>query len=469
MRRAELRGVVLLALLGMGVGSCNELSGANQYEQTERCTGPMCGVCPAEQNWDPAREECIACAAGQTWQPGQGTCIDDSVLCSMQGGQWNAEQQECIPSGSCPAGQRWYAATNACIPSCSTGVECGANCCPNGLNCVDEATGHCSVCVNAQQICGAEPEVCCEEGTTCTNPERGVCSSPYGVVSRSCGAGLTCNGESCCESILVPGGTFPMGSPDGEGFSDEHPEHEVTLSAYELDKYEVTVGRFRAFVEGYQVPPAGAGAHPRIAGSGWRGEWNEKLPGDKAELETLLVSCGVGSTWQEGQDTLPINCVNWYEAFAFCAWDGGRLPTEGEWEYAAAGGDENRNYPWGEEEPTPAHPMYDHAAYDCAGGDNDPSSCYISDIVLVGSKPAGAGRWGHQDLAGSMYEWVMDAYGEYEDHLCNDCANTSNVPVRVIRGGSWYDYATSLRAAYRFYSTPTYYDSLFGFRCARTP
>jgi formylglycine-generating enzyme required for sulfatase activity len=71
---------------------------------------------------------------------------------------------------------------------------------------------------------------------------------------------------------------------------------------------------------------------------------------------TFVNERRMGSTRAEANDQYPMNCVNWYEAFAFCIWDGGRLPTEAEWEYAAAGGDENRIYPWGNDvaEPLPA-------------------------------------------------------------------------------------------------------------------
>jgi formylglycine-generating enzyme required for sulfatase activity len=266
----------------------------------------------------------------------------------------------------------------------------------------------------------------------------------------------------------VPAGVFLQGSPDSDAdaLSDEKPERAVTVSSYALDKFEVTVGRFRKFVQGwdYKPLPGGAGAHPRIAGSGWNSAWNRRLPANSATLESSL-SCAKTATWTPDalKESLPINCVSWYEAFAFCAWDGGRLPTEAEWEYAAAGGDMNRKYPWGSTAPTNTL-----AVYDCGYG-GTPNICYASDIAPVGSTPLGAGRWQHEDLAGSMYEWALDAYDEYPGVGSKDYADTQDAPIRTIRGGSWGNVAGLLRSAFRLFTTSSYRYNYYGFRCAREP
>jgi formylglycine-generating enzyme required for sulfatase activity len=227
----------------------------------------------------------------------------------------------------------------------------------------------------------------------------------YRTPGQSCNGmtGTECQGKSCCSNILVPSGTFPMGDP-----STAPPEHDATVSDFYLDEYEVTVGRFRKFVEQFDgtPPPDGAAAHPLIAGSGWDGAWNTSLASWQATLIGNVTCSSSYQTWRDtpsGTEERPVNCVSWYEAFAFCAWDGGRLPTEAEWEYAAAGGSENRLYPWGN-----ATPDNTLAAFGCLYAGT--SSCAFEDIAAVGSLPAGAGRWGHKHLAGNMYEWALDWY-----------------------------------------------------------
>jgi len=234
----------------------------------------------------------------------------------------------------------------------------------------------------------------------------------------------------------------------------------------------VTVGRYRAFVdrvvEGWR-PIAGAGAHPKIADSGWRAEWDNQLPSSREEFTNNLKCILYKSTWADqasGQsEAYPLNCANWYEAFAFCIWDGARLPTEAEWEYAAAGGDENRTYPWGETLPDCS---LVHMA-DCAEGE-DPNP-QTTPFVSVGSRPAGAGRFAHRDLAGSLWEWTFDSYSDYwyagPGANCRDCASVAPGP-RVDRGGSFYESdAKSFRGSYRGKDFPQNRADWLGFRCAR--
>jgi sulfatase modifying factor 1 len=203
-------------------------------------------------------------------------------------------------------------------------------------------------------------------------------------------------------------------------------------------------------------------AHPQIAGSGWDSSYNAELPADQATLIANVKCLASYETWTDTagpNEQYPMNCVSWYEAFAFCIWDGGRLPTEAEWEYAAAGGDENLLYPWGKDvtEPLPAN--YDFT-------DNSP-------FIAVGSHPGGNGRWGHADLAGSMWEWVLDWHTEdwytKTETGCSDCANLTAASRRVRRGGGWSGEADYLRAACRSCNTPGTHSGAIGWRCSRTP
>jgi formylglycine-generating enzyme len=304
----------------------------------------------------------------------------------------------------------------------------------------------------------------------------------YGIPSQSCSgaSGTECNGESCCVSLPVPAGTFPMGRgtetcsnciagcPGGMTCDiDETPEHPVTVSAFSLDKYEVTVGRFRRFVDAYDKidtpPPTNSGAHPSIPGTGWQVAWNGQMPADAAAFKTSLKCDTSYQSWTDStanKELYPINCVNWYQALAFCVWDGGRLPTEAEWEYVAAGGDENRIYPWGS---TPAPSCSLGNYYTCVGL-----------VAPVGGYISGQGRWGHLDLAGNMYEWTSDWYSNkwYSDALATgtDVANVTSSSARVVRGGGWGSLNTAdfVRAAARSYPIPTYRTNHVGFRCARS-
>ncbi len=276
---------------------------------------------------------------------------------------------------------------------------------------------------------------------------------------------------SCCTFKAVPTGSFPMGRAtigsdqcpsDILCYPGELPEHDVTVSEFELAVFEVTVGRFRRFVDAYDgaPPDPGAGAHPLLEGSGWRPEWNVSLPGSKAKLLDGLHCDPKLETWTDapaGRENAPMNCVSWVVAFAFCAWDEARLPTEAEWEYAAAGGAENRLYPWGEAIPT----LVD------AGADAEPTP--PSD---VGAVPGTRGRYGHQDLGRGLFEFTLDFYDRrfYESggQGCRDCANLVPAESRVKRGGDWRSQPGNVRAAARYAEDPNVSIPANGFRCARS-
>lgn len=270
--------------------------------------------------------------------------------------------------------------------------------------------------------------------------------------------------ENCCTSLIVPGGTFYRSYDGSQPYNKT--TYPATVSTFYLDKYEVTVARYRSFGMSkygtqFAAPASGAGAHPKIPGSGWNSKWNYDLP-----FQPMNYGCA-GGTWTEKpgpNEDLPINCMNWYNAFAFCIWDGGRLPTETEWNYAAAGGDEQRKYPWG------SAALDDSRAI--ARGPTDADEVWNMippGLVAVGSKPDGNGRFGQADLAGSLWEWVLDKHGDYPIP-CIDCALLSpdKTPQLSIRGGSLQGHPTYLRVAearsdrYAFSTT-----SDLGFRCAR--
>jgi formylglycine-generating enzyme required for sulfatase activity len=241
----------------------------------------------------------------------------------------------------------------------------------------------------------------------------------------------------------------------------------------------VTVGRFRQFVNAWNggagyTPQAGSGKHTHL--NGGLGLANGETPGtyesgwiasDDGNIALTNANLGCGTetenpeTWTAAagkNETLPITCANWYESYAFCIWDGGFLPSEAEWEYAAAGGDQQRDYPWGAKDPGTNN---QYAIYG-ANYDND-------SIAPVGTPTLGAGRWGQLDLAGEVWEWNLDWYAGSYASPCADCAYVTTASYRVSRGSAFYENAMYLLPSIREAASPSSRISYDGFRCARAP
>jgi formylglycine-generating enzyme required for sulfatase activity len=327
----------------------------------------------------------------------------------------------------------------------------------------------------------------------------GVDASPPAPEFSSCGSlEATCgpDGEdSCCTSAAVPGGMFARGydaaGDDGTISKDEFP---ATVSGFRLDKYEVTVGRFRAFVNAgmgtqQQPPITNAGARANLPGSGWDPDWTAKLAMNKTALLDGFTCKNQPTpptplpTWSDNKgnsvaETRPMNCITWYEAMAFCVWDGGYLPTEAEWNYAATGGDDQRTFPWSNPpysiQIDPSRASYregDDSTPNCLG--DGMSSCAVTDLIDVGTKPMGDGRWGQSDLTGNVFEWVLDSRIDTSDSdpryklPCTDCAELTAAPERVVRGGSSFFDSAYLRASKRGYVPSGDRNDDVGVRCAR--
>jgi formylglycine-generating enzyme required for sulfatase activity len=296
--------------------------------------------------------------------------------------------------------------------------------------------------------------------------------------TTACGAA----GDNCCTSIDVSAGTFDRAYTNaGNGATGL--ANPATLSEFRLDKYDVTVGRFRLFVRAWTAgftPPPASGKHTHL--NDGRGLANVAAAGmfepgwaadDDANVAPTTTNLGcdpADATWTDepvGNEDLPITCANWYEAYAFCIWDGGFLPSEAEWEYAAAGGSQQREYPWGSAAPGTAS---QYAIYGCyypnGSGACQPTSV---NIAPVGTAALGAGLWGQLDLTGEVYQWTLDTFADYVDP-CKDCASLSaTLPDRVRRGGAFGYDETALTPSLRSHIAPTHRDGNFGFRCARVP
>ena len=277
--------------------------------------------------------------------------------------------------------------------------------------------------------------------------------------AANCGAAMNL---SCCVSATVPGGSFSR-SFDGTG-TYNNATNTATVSAFVLDRFEVTVGRYRAFLaagKGTQVsPPAlNDGAHPLIASSGWLSSFDTALAVNLPALTTAL-KCTFpveGShTWTDApgaNETKPMTCLNWYDALAFCAWDGGRLPTEAEWNFTAAEGSQQRVRAFS----NPASSTFIDPAYAVY---NQLSS------LAVGSRTLGNGVWGHSDLSGNVWEWVLDYGGGYPNP-CVNCANLNTNANRIFRGGGYVYTEFDTTASRRGTGGPGFRGNDVGVRCAR--
>jgi formylglycine-generating enzyme required for sulfatase activity len=269
--------------------------------------------------------------------------------------------------------------------------------------------------------------------------------------------------ESCCTSLTVTGGTFYR-SYDGVScdtltqtcFTQQ--TWPATVSTFRLDRFEVTVGRYRPFAEAIAngwLPAAGAGKHTHLHGgqglvdssavggiayeSGWDPTWNPALESSVTEPDAdhcATMGYAAFPPTPGPDDNQPVACVPWWTAYAFCIWDGGFLPTEAEWNYAASGGSQQRVYPWGAEAIDCTYANYDYCLLGDAG--IDWSDSYES--VVGAYSPKGDGLFGQADLEGNVSEWALDYWSNYVTP-CVDCAFLQVDPAfgteRIQRGAAF--------------------------------
>ena len=219
--------------------------------------------------------------------------------------------------------------------------------------------------------------------------------------------------------VHVGAGSFLMGSE-----ADEKPVHRVQIAAFTMDRHEVTNGRYRACVN------AGICVAPSLSSSNARPHYFD----DPAFSD------------------YPVIYVSWKQAAQFCAFAGGRLPSEAEWERAAAGSDSPRTYPWGESPP------------DCAKANF--AGC-VGDTDRVGRRLAGQSPDGAFDMAGNVWEWTADWYdaGYYSRSPSQDPVGPDIGTLKVMRGGCWVSGENSLRTTCRKADLPGLWAPNVGFRC----
>ena len=244
---------------------------------------------------------------------------------------------------------------------------------------------------------------------------------------------------------LVPGGTFTMGQDTG-GQPDEHPGHAVTLSAFWLDQTEVTYEAYQSCVD--------------------KGVCKAPEKNVISKFGGLFLG-----------PKRPVSGVSWFDARAYCTFVGKRLPREAEFERAVRG-DDGRRFPWGSETPTHEHTVF-----------------HTNTTDVVGSRPKGRGPYGHDDLAGNVWEWMEDEYdpmaytrsgaakgipGTCEEiketlrqlHRDGRQGFTGSNPLptdceKSIRGGAYNYDADGLRSTNRVHHPGNFKLLMTGLRCAK--
>ncbi len=232
------------------------------------------------------------------------------------------------------------------------------------------------------------------------------------------------------EMVIIPRGTFYRGSSDGA--RDENPRHKVSLHGFAMDIHPISNEQFVRFLDAM-------------------GGEKDSNNNDIIRLRDSRMKRSSGKLIIEsGYAKHPVVGVTWYGAYAYAKWIGKRLPTEAEWEIAAAGGLESSPYPSG--------PDIDHTQANFFNTDTTPVMSY---------PPNGYGLF---EMVGNVYEWCQDwyAYNYYEISVQepeNPKGPLQGV-YRVLRGGCWKSLKDDLRSSHRHRNNPGAFNGTYGFRCA---
>lgn len=252
--------------------------------------------------------------------------------------------------------------------------------------------------------------------------------------------------------VLIPATTFMMGAANADELAglDERSRHEVTVAAFAIDLYEVSVAQYAAFLNTL-------------------GEYVNACNGftclstNFETTQSYLTDNTIEYVPVAGFGDFPINNVSWHGANAYCQWVGGRLPTEAEWELAAGGGD-GRFYPWGNE-----------LEIDADGPIPAVFAGTFNNLQPVNSLPEGVSPFGLYHMAGNVWEWVADGYDPiYYDRspVENPTGPVVNVTDdRVLRGGGYDSPAEDLRITNRASERAPEFRLVpnVGFRCVTEP
>lgn len=306
-------------------------------------------------------------------------------------------------------------------------------------------------------------------GSPCCSPGGGALPVvPGATADATTGAtgapGVRDGTRTYAPRVRLPGGVFRMGGEDADANPGDHegPVREVTVAGFTVDAYAVTNARFTAFV-------ADTGHRTDAERFGWSYVFAAFLPDRLRDASPRPDSapwwCAVaGAHWRtpegpgsglEGRGHHPVVHVSWRDARAFCAWDGGRLPTEAEWEYAARGGLDQARYPWGDE----LTPGGEHRCNVWQGVFPEHDT---ADDGYAGTAPVDAyapNGYGLHNVSGNVWEWSADTWSPGDPRL------------RATRGGSYlchHSYCNRYRVAARTANTPDSSAGNLGFRVFRS-
>ncbi len=341
-------------------------------------------------------------------------CVDHVCVDDCAGLECGDSPNLGIDCGTCE-GETETCEENLCIDDCD-GLECGES----------PAQGFdCGSCASETAIC--EENLCVDdcEGLECgDSPNLGI----------DCG---TCEGErpwclanQCVAQIVewveIEGDTFTMGS---DSTASQYPAHSVAVPTFQMTKTEVTQSQYRlCFEEG---------------------------------VCSALGEASTNCVWNDPTRAVhPANCLTWTQANTFCAFVGGRLPSEAEWEFAARSGGKNNVFPWGNAVPSCDFAIITETDEVAGCGENRPWP--------VCSKPGGNTEQGLCDMAGNVWEWVEDFWHQnYVGAPTDGSAWLEASLYRVCRGGSYSGINSAVRTRYRTSFTALTTMTDIGFRCAK--
>jgi iron(II)-dependent oxidoreductase len=255
------------------------------------------------------------------------------------------------------------------------------------------------------------------------------------------------------ERVRIPAGPCVIGSDALEAYDNERPAHRVEVEEFGIDPFPVTNARYLEFVSagGYRQAEWWS-----AEGWSWRQEQGVDAPRFwERDTGGGWLTCDPGRRHPVPPDC-PVEGVSWHEAQAFCRWAGARLPTEVEWEKAAAwDGDHARRFPWGAAPPLPVEATCDLVTWSTAP---------------IDARPAGRSAVGAWDMGGNVWEWTESPFVGYPGFRPFPYRGYSGAfvggPYRVLRGGSWATPGPLLRCSFRNWYRPGYRQGALGFRCA---